>query len=154
MLALLSAGSVLGRILTNVLADKLGAFQLLLPCTFVTGCLGFVWIGIRSPPGAIAFCVLYGFFAGAIVSLAPFALVTISPDLSVVGTRMGMSFGFASFGLLIGSPIGGALLKTNAGFTAVQVFCGTLVTVGLATCTLSGLEYRKRMRHEVKAPSV
>ncbi|KAH5645173.1 hypothetical protein HBI39_178420 [Parastagonospora nodorum] len=138
MLAFMGAGSVFGRIITNVLADKIGAIQSFLPVTFILGSLAFVWIGIKDTAGTIVFCVLYGFFSGASISLTPVMLTAVSPDLSVVGTRMGMAFSFASFGLLIGSPIGGVLIGTEAGYTAVQVFSGATILIGLVLHSLSG----------------
>jgi predicted MFS family arabinose efflux permease len=139
MLAFMGAGSVFGRIITNVLADKIGAIQSFLPVTFILGSLAFVWIGIKNTAGTIVFCVLYGFFSGASISLTPVMLTAVSPDLSVVGTRMGMAFSFASFGLLIGSPIGGVLIGTEAGYTAVQVFSGATILIGLVLHSVSGL---------------
>ncbi|KAH8712025.1 major facilitator superfamily domain-containing protein [Phaeosphaeriaceae sp. PMI808] len=122
MLAFMGAGSIFGRILINVLADRFGAIQCFLPVIFVLGSLLFVWAAIKTVAGTVAFCVIYGFFSGASVSLTPVMLAAISPDLSVLGTRIGMAFSLASFGLLIGGPISGVLLESRLGYMAVQVF--------------------------------
>ena len=111
--------------------------SVLIPFAFTAGILAFAWIGIHDVAGVIVFCVMYGFFSGAIVSLPPTALVMLSPDLSVVGTRMGMCFCFAGFGLLIGNPIAGAILDSGAAFTGLEAFSGTAVAcrsvfIGLA----------------------
>lgn len=50
-------------------------------------------------------------------------LVTLSPDLSLIGTHMGMSFGFCAIGVLIGNPVAGHLL--SYGWIGPAMFCGT-----------------------------
>lgn len=149
LLAFVGAGSLLGRILTNMLADYFGAFQLYLPVTFILGSLVFFWMGIKNTAGTIVFCILYGFFAGSSLSLTPVVVAAISPDLSIVGTRIGMAFSFASFGLLIGSPIGGALVRTPAGYTALRVFSGGSILAGFILF-FSAWIYGKK-RHGVAA---
>ena len=143
LLAILNAASVFGRLVPNILADKLGSLQVLLPCTLICALLALCWIAVHNLAGTVVFCIFYGFFSGAIVSLPPTALVVLSPDLSVVGTRMGMSFSFAGFGLLIGSPAGGSLLKSAAGFAAVQGFAGATIGVGFIFFVLAVLAHQK-----------
>ncbi|PKX91449.1 MFS general substrate transporter [Aspergillus novofumigatus IBT 16806] len=67
--------------------------------------------------GTIVFACLYGFFSGRF------------PNMSIVGTRMGMCFTFAGLGLLIGNPIAGALLDLERG--AVMVTAGAAAFVWL-----------------------
>jgi len=49
---------------------------------------------------------------------------------------MGMSFSFAGFGLLIGNPVGGAILKSS-GWTGVQAFCGATVIAAAFCCIIA-----------------
>ena len=142
LLAILNAASIFGRIIPNIMADRLGAFNVLLPFTFCASVLAFAWIGIHNLAGIIVFAILYGFFSGSIVSLPPTALAALSPDLSRVGTRMGMSFSFAGFGLLLGSPIAGAILRTSAGFTGASAFGAATVMVGFIFMVLAVLAHR------------
>ncbi|KAI9760174.1 MAG: hypothetical protein M1840_002591 [Geoglossum simile] len=143
LLAVLNAASIFGRIIPNIIADKLGAWNVLIPFTLIVGILSFAWIGIHNLAGIVVFCVLYGFFSGAIVSLPPTALVLLSPDLSVIGTRMGMCFSFAGFGLLIGSPIAGALLRSESGFSGPEAFGGATVVAGFAFIALALMTHLK-----------
>jgi MFS family permease len=111
LLAILNAGSTFGRIIPNFIADKAGTLNILVPTSLAAAILTWAWIGIQNGPGVVVFAVLYGFFSGTYVSLAPITTVTLSPSLDVVGARMGMVFAVASLGLLIGTPIGGAILE-------------------------------------------
>lgn len=142
LLSILNGASVFGRIIPNIIADRLGALNVLLPCIFCSCVLAFAWIGIHNLAGIIVFAILYGFSSGAIVSLPPTALAALSPDLTRVGTRMGMSFSFAGFGLLLGSPIAGAILKTSAGFTGASAFGAAAVTVGFIFMVLAVVAHR------------
>ncbi|KAK9387650.1 Aspyridones efflux protein [Lipomyces mesembrius] len=129
LLSILNAASVFGRVLPNFLADKLGPINIMFPFTIFTMVMAFVWATVRNRGGCIVFAIFYGFFSGAFVSLPPPVLTGLCPDLRMIGTRMGMSFAISGLGLLIGTPIAGALLKTPAQYTATALFCGGCVAV-------------------------
>lgn len=133
LLSILNAGSFFGRILPNFLADKTGPMHMLVPCTVAAGILCLSWIRITNVAGITVFAALHGFFAGAYVSLLPPVIVGLTPDMSVVGTWMGMSLFVASFGLLVGNPIAGALVDIRDGkFEHAQGFAGGTVLGGAA----------------------
>ena len=81
------------------------------------------------------------------MALPPAVIIILSPSLAEVGTRIGMAFFVGSLGVLVGSPIAGAILKDqspraagNEGELALgrEVFWGVLVFTGL-TLWISGL---------------
>lgn len=123
LLPILNSASIFGRILPNFVADKTGPLTVLFPFSGICALLAFCWIGIQNEAGLIVFSVLYGFFSGTFVSLPGPTVISLSPSIAVVGTRMGMSFAFAAFGLLIGNPVAGVLLRNN-GWVALQAWCG------------------------------
>ncbi|KAK7202415.1 MFS general substrate transporter [Myxozyma melibiosi] len=129
MLSVLNGASTFGRLLPNILADRVGPFNVLLPCIFAASIVAFCWVAAATKPGVVAISVLYGFFSGSIISLAAPCLAVITPDISVLGTRIGILFAVASVGLLIGTPVAGELLKTGMEFKAVAVFCGGTLAV-------------------------
>ena len=131
LLAILNAGSVFGRVVPNFVADKIGPLNMLVPCTVFSGILCLCWIRVRDLVGAIVFCVLYGFFSGAFVSLIPAVIAKLTPDLSNIGTWMGMSLSIGAIGLLVGNPIAGALIREyNGSFIGAQCFCGIIILLG------------------------
>ena len=132
IIAILNAASVFGRITPGLIADRVGSLNTIIPISLVAAILAFAWMGIHNIAGAIMFSILYGYASGAIVSLPPTIIARLTPDLSVLGTRMGMCFIFAGLGLLIGNPIAGALLGLeNPVFWKAQLFCAVMVLVGL-----------------------
>ncbi|KAH7370849.1 MFS monocarboxylate transporter-like protein [Rhexocercosporidium sp. MPI-PUGE-AT-0058] len=136
MLPLLNFASIFGRIIPNFLADKMGPFNILIPCSLISAVLAFCWIKINTTAGLIIFCIFYGFFSGTFVSLPPTTVVSLSPDMGVVGVRMGMSFSLAGLGLLIGNPVAGAILGSGS-WLGVQVFCGASVALAALACIIA-----------------
>lgn len=131
LLAIINTGSVFGRIIPNLIADRTGPLNMIIPCCFLSGVLSLCLIPIRSQASLIAFCILYGFFSGALVSLPPTIFVHLSPNRGMIGTRMGMGFSIVSVGLLLGTPISGWILDGSS-FTYVWVFGGCCVLIGSA----------------------
>jgi MFS family permease len=132
LLPILNAASIAGRILPNFLTDKAGPLNILIPASLISGLLGVVWIGIKNLPGMITFAILYGFFSGGFVSLAPVALISLTPDMRTLGTRMGQSFFVSSLGLLVGSPVAGEILNKTGSYLGLQLFSGlTVVLTGV-----------------------
>lgn len=150
LLPVLNAASIAGRIVPNFLADFLGPLNVLTPATLITGTLALCWIGIHNKPGIIAFAALYGFFSGVFVSLPPPALVTLTPDLRKLGTRMGQSFAVASVALLIGAPIAGAILRATGNYLGFQLFCGVSIFAGGALMVAARF-YKVGWRLAIKA---
>ncbi|KAI0032639.1 putative MFS monocarboxylate transporter [Vararia minispora EC-137] len=128
LVPILNAASVPGRIVPNIAADRIGSVNTIGPCVLVCGLLVFCWPAIHSLGALVAFALLYGFFAGTFVSLTSAALVNLTEDMRLVGTRVGMSFTCAGAGILIGNPVAGALINIPAGdFARMQFFSAALV---------------------------
>ncbi|CAN6623026.1 probable transporter Mch2p [Trichomonascus vanleenenianus] len=130
MVTILGSGSIIGRIFPNYLADKVGPMNVMILSTMAAGVLAFAWIGIKDSAGVIVFAVLYGFFSGTNVAVTPPCIASMTKDMSLIGTRLGMCFFVAGFGLLIGSPVAGALVKRmDGGYLGAQLFSGLAIAV-------------------------
>ncbi|KAL9085409.1 MAG: hypothetical protein Q9159_004698 [Coniocarpon cinnabarinum] len=135
LLALINAGSFVGRIIFPYVADAAGVVNTVIPSLVLTAVVCFSWIGVASQNGLLAFSVLYGFFSGAFIALNSAVIVLLCPDLSVLGTRMGMLAIPMSLGLLVGTPIAGSLL--HSGYLSLQLFCGATVVVAILTTVIT-----------------
>lgn len=124
MLPITSAGSIVGRILPGLVADRAGPLNVLGTCTIVAGIIGFCWIAIQDTlSGMVIWSLLYGAFSGSFVSLQPTTVVSLTSDLSTVGGRMGLNTFSAALGILIGTPIAGLLVE-HGSWIGMQAFCG------------------------------
>ena len=100
-------------------------------CAIGSTALVFAWAGITSPVGTIVFCVLYGFFSGTYISLTlTVTAVTLCPDIGISGLRIGMITIPCAAGLLIGSPVGGAIARDR--WLGLQLFAGATLAVSTA----------------------
>lgn len=73
----------------------------------------------------------------------------MTQDLKELGTRMGTCFGVASFGLLAGNPIAGALVDVRSGsFIRAQVFGGVVMLGGGAFAIAAGILQMREMRRK------
>lgn len=130
LLAIMNSTSTFGRIIPNLVADKLGPFNVGIPCTALSALLCFCLIPVNSTASIIVLIAFYGFFSGTFVSLPPTIFVQLSgKDRSKIGARMGQGFAIVSVGMLVGTPIGGAI-RDRHGFTAVWIFGGVMILIG------------------------
>jgi predicted MFS family arabinose efflux permease len=127
---MLNAGSIVGRIIPNFLADIFGPLNLFAIMSFASSATAFALYGAEKSTGAlIAVTVLYGMTSGAFVSLLGPALFSFAKNQAEVGKRGGFAFLALSFAALTGSPIGGALVD-RYGFNVAIAFCGSTLGAG------------------------
>ena len=144
MVALMNAGSVVGRVVPPWIADRTRQPVLVMAVSALAcAALAFAWLGVgHSFPALVAFAVLYGAISGGVVgmqSAGAFAL-TDPRDMGKVGARLGMACFAAGLALLVGTPIAGVILGGDGGdgggkpmrWTGVIGFTADLLLVGAA----------------------
>ncbi|RYP07810.1 hypothetical protein DL765_009009 [Monosporascus sp. GIB2] len=148
LVTVLNAGSILGRLLPNLAADRLGPVSMLAGTAFGAAVLALAWLGVRRLGGLVAFALLFGFFNGGVTSLPPSAIAVLTPDLSLLGTRMGMTFLFPGTAVLVGTPIAGAILRSysEAAWTGLIAYSGATLMVGAAGYLAAQLGHARRAR--------
>ncbi|KAJ6008251.1 hypothetical protein N7540_012227 [Penicillium herquei] len=147
-----ASGSAFGRWLSGMCSDHLGRFNTL--GTVISTTAAIIWImwypfghylGVLYP-----FCAILGFGTGTILSLTPVCLGQIC-DTDKFGVWFGTCYSVASFGTLVGIPIGGQLLQV-AGPSRLVAVLGSILA--LAACCFvmarwACLGYRWRWRVKV-----
>ncbi|KAK8106852.1 uncharacterized protein PG998_008865 [Apiospora kogelbergensis] len=139
LLPILNAGSTFGRIFPNYAADKTGPLNVFIPTCLALAVLSFAWMAIHGTADLIVWTIIYGFFSGTFLTLPFSTVVTLSPHMGVVGVRMGMACAIGSLGLLVGTPLAGAIL--THGWSALQAFGGA--TLLIATIAMSAARISK-----------
>ncbi|CAI6337242.1 unnamed protein product [Periconia digitata] len=111
LLPLMNACSFLGRILGGFAADKTGPANAVYPMTISSGilCLG-AWAVTSSVPVLVCFVVLYGLCSGVFIAVLPVIVAQITPAVKI-GGRIGAFYSVCAVAQLVGSPIGGTLIK-------------------------------------------
>ncbi|EPS92992.1 hypothetical protein FOMPIDRAFT_60020 [Fomitopsis schrenkii] len=145
-IAILNAASVIGRIIPNILADKVGAFTLVIPITVICAALMFAMLGITNVATMVVVAVIYGVFSGAYLALIVAAVVSLSRSPEELGLRNGLTFTTNSFAALIGTPIAGALLTDRYHWIRAIIFSAVCVLVGAAFFTVARWLGRNRVK--------
>ncbi|KAL9598103.1 MAG: hypothetical protein Q9179_004028, partial [Wetmoreana sp. 5 TL-2023] len=156
LLILMNAANLPGRFLPPLLSDAcLGPLNTLIPCTFLTAALLFLWLGADGSTAIHLLVCFYGFAAAGIQSLynatvwgfvAPSAsskrkhqdeLDSESEsgsgfDERKARLRLAMVFVMIGVACLTGAPLGGVILDRGkeGRWTGAQVFAGTSVFMG------------------------
>lgn len=136
LLPMLNGASAFGRIGPNIIADHLGPTNVLTPTVVATAILALAWIRIHTTSGIIILAIFYGFFSGGLVSLSSVVVASITANKREMGTRMGQLSAVTSIGVLIGTPIGGAILNNTNQYLGVQLFtgCCLIASASLVAC--------------------
>ncbi|KAI0742078.1 monocarboxylate permease [Daedaleopsis nitida] len=151
LLAILNAMNIPSRVLPGILADRYGSMKLFIPaaalCTVLI--LG-LWLPSRNAGSIVAFSAMYGLFSGAFVSLLATYIAAITPR-EVYGARLGSVYIFLAIATLVGTPTGGALLKTvdDAHFDRLIVFSGVMMAAGTVVLVAAAVMSHERFRARV-----
>ncbi|ERS98389.1 hypothetical protein HMPREF1624_05173 [Sporothrix schenckii ATCC 58251] len=135
LLAFLNAGSVLGRFVPGLLADKFGRFNIIIVTIGLSSAvvLGLWLPAANSRATLITFAVLFGFASGSNLGLIAVCLGQLC-DPSQYGRFYSTAMMVASFGTLSSVPIGGAILGDGVSdnrWMALIIFSGVSYMVAL-----------------------
>ncbi|KAK4098529.1 MFS general substrate transporter [Parathielavia hyrcaniae] len=144
-----------GRLVPNHIADRLGAINVLVPVTAITGVCALCWMAVGSTAGLYVWCSFYGAAAGGIQSLFPAALSSLTTDMRKAGVRMGMVFTIVSFATLAGPPIAGAIISASGGsYYGAQGFAEATLMLSVALMAAARtVKVRRLMREGAVAGS-
>ncbi|KAK7757516.1 hypothetical protein SLS62_000531 [Diatrype stigma] len=133
LLLVMNGVGLFGRMLPSLFADRVGPLNLLIPASLLCAICLFAWIAVADPASMYVWAIFYGIFSGAMQSMFPAGLSSLTTDLQKQGTRMGMVFTIVSFAVLVGTPAAGALITAMDGsYLGAQVFTGFCVMVGVS----------------------
>eukprot|EP00947_MAST-08B_sp_MAST-8B-sp1_P003642 g3642.t1 len=149
VLAMLGVGSVVGRVLLGLTADRFKRHRVLQISIGVMGVACFGWPWARDLASVCVFAFIYGFNAGGFVSLPP----TITADLfgarypKLIGLLVGFSFCADTCGCLLGPPIFGWIY--DAGYTD-YIFSAFLTGSFLVAGSLCLFAFPPKAVHEAQ----
>ncbi|KDN65176.1 putative major facilitator superfamily transporter [Colletotrichum sublineola] len=148
LLAIMNAGSIMGRIIPNLFAQRLGGMNLLIAAVFIMSVAALCLMAVQHTAGLVVTLVFYGFSSGSFFALQPATFTKLTEDRNYIGTRLGMAYSVMSIALLFGSPVGGALVR-SAGFSSAWIWSGVCLALGSAMIAFSrgmasGWDWKKR----------
>lgn len=131
LVPIVNAASTFGRIIPGHMGDKYGVFNVMIIFTLFAGVISLaLWLPASGNAAIITFAALYGVASGTTLSILA-ALVAQISDVRDLGLRTGTMYASSSVGVLVGSPIAGAIVAAQDGsFSGLKVFCGATLLVG------------------------
>ncbi|OJA16741.1 hypothetical protein AZE42_09318 [Rhizopogon vesiculosus] len=129
-LVILNAANFVGRISSGYISVFVGVPYVTIGSTIACGGVILGMIGLSSLVSVVVIAILYGYLSGVYSAMAAPLLTALTPDMSELGARMGICFCVTGLGLLIGTPISGALLTSNYIWWAPAVFSGVIAIAG------------------------
>jgi len=115
----------LGPIIPNIIAGKLDRFNV---TCFTTVICAILWLSGRGQGLSVAFAALFGISPDTVIGQFPVLTAMVSP-LSEMGTRIGTSVAFASFGVLTSPPVGNATDTSGRTYIYMAIFVGLKLLV-------------------------
>ncbi|KAF7590239.1 hypothetical protein BBP40_003123 [Aspergillus hancockii] len=132
LVSILNAASIFGRVVPGYFADRYGRFNVMVVTTFVCALFTLaLWLSAGSNGTAIvAYAVLFGFWSGSAISLAPVCVAQISTTEDF-GKRYGTTYSLVSVGALVAIPIAGEILKAQSPAGQKEDYSGLILFCGL-----------------------
>lgn len=147
-LVILNASNSVGRVTSGFIAAYTGVPNLTVVATISCAVLNLGLIGLSNLASTTVLGVLYGYFAGIFIGSWVSLMADLTPDLSELGARMGICFCMSGFGVLVGTPISGALLTSNYIWWIPALFSGVIAMAGSVMYIIMRLMLSKRRSKE------
>ncbi|KAF2258529.1 MFS general substrate transporter [Lojkania enalia] len=147
LLTIMNGASTIGRLTMAGFSDKTGKLNMHVVSQIISSLLVLVlWTIAGSTSAAIAFCVLFGMFSGAVIGLPPASVANIldctynTPSTkhighSKLGQWTGMMYSFAAIPSLVGPVVAGHLVTQYSTYITVQIWAGANLMVS-AVCMI------------------
>lgn len=133
ILPIVNVGSVFGRVLPGLFADKFGRYNISIIFIVLTVFSVFVlWLPFGDQTsGIVLFALLFGFSSGSNISLTPVCIGQLC-DTRDYGRYYATCYTIVSIGCLIGTPIAGVILaSTGYQYWSLIVWTGCCYAHGL-----------------------
>lgn len=130
ILITINAASIPGRVFPSMMADRIGNLHIIISAVLLSGVIFLSWIAVETQSALFAVAVLAGFANGSIQAVVPSCTAFLCPDLSKLGSNIGITLFSAGLGILIGNPIAGIILGSQSSEDHLT-FWGTLLFSGI-----------------------
>lgn len=92
-----------------------------------------MWLAVKSLGAMLVITVIYGFAGGGLLALPLSVMAKLTKDKARLGARMGVFFVSEAIGVVVGTPIAGAVVgKSSQGgdWNGVRIWAGAAIFAG------------------------
>ncbi|KAJ5750793.1 hypothetical protein N7533_007821 [Penicillium manginii] len=144
-LAMINAGSMIGRIIPGFISDHLGQFNVMALVTTLSAiALLVVWLPVYYSPtngGIIFFSLFYGFVSGGYTSLlSPCVVALVDGQVANLGLKFGIACLCLAFGALVGIPVSGAVADDTGNWGGLIGLSGAMMALGAMSFIISRVQ--------------
>lgn len=144
MIAIANAASMFGRVISGLLADKIGALNTMAVFTAMTGITTIAWPFAKDKSQLITIAAIHGFSIGAYISLYSVPAVAMG-KMEDAGRRVGMFMSLIGLGGIAGPPISGAICTATGGFVDAGLYSGGCILFGVALLLVARCLHLRRL---------
>ena len=134
LVIILNGAGLPARVAIPIISDSVGPLNVITIMMICCPIVLFCWLAVSNVPGFYVFTVVFGLVSGAIQSIMPTTVASITKRLDTVGTRLGMCFSVLSIASLTGPSIGGAIQSASGGS-----FMGSQIWASVSALTAASL---------------
>ncbi|KAF7303596.1 MFS general substrate transporter [Mycena indigotica] len=131
-LVIMNTSSFVGRLAPGFVAHRFAVQRMITVFAACGAVLILCMIALQDEASVIVIGILYGFFAGCIVTCMSPLLAVLTEDMSELGARLGISVAISGIGILVGPPIDGVLLTEQFIWWRPALFSGLMAMAGFA----------------------
>lgn len=135
ILSMVGISSAAGRLSLGWLADFMGKLFMLQICAFSSSIATFCWLTCLTFDSILAYGIVFGFFAGGVISLLP-SVATEIVGSDRMGSIIGLLYSSLAIGNLLSAPIGGFLFDAYQSYRPPIIAAGCFMLVGLCSMLL------------------
>ncbi|KAG8729949.1 hypothetical protein FRC11_007684 [Ceratobasidium sp. 423] len=128
MIPIANAASLLGRVGSGAVSDRIGPINTLIPSTLVAGVCTYAWPFARNKGSLIALACIYGTACGVFVGMLAVPVAKMG-SMDDVGRRTGMLMTVIAAGAVAGPPISGAIRDVTGSFVDVGYYAGSMIII-------------------------
>ncbi|KAM7215912.1 MFS general substrate transporter [Rhypophila decipiens] len=113
LVVIINAGAIVGRVVPNWLADKIGPMNVAVPGSLLIAVVLLCNLAVSNRAGIICDALFLGFLSGVFISLPPLLFASLTKDPAILGMRMGIAYAIIGLSVLPGGPGAGGVLENH-----------------------------------------
>ncbi|KAK1766731.1 MFS general substrate transporter [Phialemonium atrogriseum] len=146
LLVITNAATLPGRLFAVFIIQRIGVSGGMLACAAASALVLYAWLAVHSMAGFEAWIVMLGVVMAPLAVFFPAIIPQMCPSREVIGARMGIGSAAAALGVILGAPLGSALVDLEkAEFWRMEVFIGTCMAVGAVLMTYVWWQLRRQL---------
>ncbi|OJA15595.1 hypothetical protein AZE42_08335 [Rhizopogon vesiculosus] len=102
-LSFLHSGACMGKLTAGIVSAYAGVLNTVIGSSLISSAVIFAMIGLHSVASVVLIGISYGYFSGVCTATMAPLISLLTPEISDLGIRIGISFAISGIGALVGT---------------------------------------------------